>query len=275
MSGLEPLGDAYDMPSQVFAALQRISWEADHHPALIPYLPKGGLMAAVRAVRERLERGPIEVEAADADTGQIRRVTLGPEDFQQALLRPAKGWPAAILSIYHQQYGAWAAEVLRERSRGFTDAALIGPLIDTSLGVTPAREHQLRTDPAGEFLGWWDFDAYIASAASWPSPDVGDAFRMPVVDPTPVVFVSGDWDTSTPIENMQALLPYFPNGRAIVVHRGPHAARALLAEARSPVMDGVLRFLRTGDASDLPVDAALPPMDFTVPAFPAFEGDLS
>lgn len=272
LSGLEPLDHAYDMPSHVFAALQRISWDADRDPALQPYLPAGGLMAAVRDVRERLSQEAIRVDVADRAGDPVRTVTLGAQDFQRALLRPAKAWPATVLSIYHRRYEAWARDVLRERLQPAV-APLIHPLIDTSLGVSAAREHLLLSDPAGDVLGWWDFDAYRASAPIWPSPDVGDAFRTPQVDRTPIVFVSGDWDTATPIENMFGLLPYFPNARAVVVHRGEHSVRAVLAEQASPVIAAVFEFLRTGDLSDLPADAALPPPKFDLPLFPAGEGN--
>lgn len=269
MSGLEPLDHAYDMPSHIFAALQRLAWDADRDPRLAPWLPAGGLMEAVRAIRARLALGPVAVVVRDEVGRQEAEVVLGAEDFQQVLLRPAEVWPATILSIYHTHYEAWARDVVRGRRRGDGKDALIKPLIDTSLGVTPAREHLLRTDPAGDLLGWWDFDAYAASAAAWPSPDVGDSFRTPVLDSTPVVFISGDWDIATPIENMLGLLPYFPNSRAVLVHRGPHAARAILAERRSPVIDAVLEFLRTGELHDLPVSVDLPVPQFDLPDFPA------
>lgn len=274
LSGLEPMDHAYDMPSQVFAALQRISWDADRDPALIPYLPQGGLMTAISEIRARFAQATIDVETTD-DDGVTRTVTLGAGDFQRTLLRPAEAWPAAILSIYHRRYQGWAREVLRERTQGAAGTPLIAPLIDTSLGVTAAREHRLRTDPAGEVLGWWDFDAYCASAAVWPSPDVGDEVRTPVIDRTPVVFICGDWDTATPVENMLEVLPYFPNGRAVIVHRGPHAARAILTERNSPAIDAVLRFLETGDETGLPVDVWLPSPIFQLPEFPAPGGDAS
>ncbi len=265
LSGLEPLDHAYDMPSHVFAALQRIAWDADRDPALAPYLPRGGVTAALQAVRARLAPGAITVPVRDPRDGTRGAVTLGAEDFQRALLRPAEAWPGAVLAIFHRHYQAWATEVLDERTAATAELPLIAPLIDTSLGVTAAREHLLRTDPAGESLGWWDFDAYAASAAVWPSPDVGDGFRTPVVDPTPVVFLSGDWDTATPIENMQGLLPYFPNGRAVLVHRGTHAVRAVLAERKSPVIDRILDFLRTGETDHLPVAITLPAPAFDLP----------
>lgn len=275
LSGLEPLNEAYDMPSHVFAALQRISWDADRDRRLARYLPQDGLMEAVRAVIARFEAKPVEAEVLDGDAVRMRRVVLGLGDVQRALLRPAAAWPAIVLSLYHHHYSPLAAEVLRERLDGHCDASLIAPLIDTSLGVTGARKHQLLTDPACRFLGCWDFDAYLASTSVWPSPDVGDAFRTPVVDQTPVVFIAGDWDTATPIENMFGLLPYFPNGRAIVVHRGSHDARAILAERKSPVIDSVLQFLRSGDPAGLPVETSLSPPPFAVPAIPTFAGDPS
>ena len=77
------------------------------------------------------------------------------------------------------------------------EEAIIGPLIDTSLGVTPRREYLLRNDPAVALLGQWDFDSYLATADIWPSKDVGDEFRNEIISQIPVVFVEGDWDTST------------------------------------------------------------------------------
>jgi pimeloyl-ACP methyl ester carboxylesterase len=262
LSGVEPLGCAYDPASLIFAALQRIAFDAERDPALAPYLPEGGLIEAIRAVRARFAQGAIDV-AVDGCA-----VSLGAEDLQQALLRPAEAWPAMILSLYYAHYEDWAREVMALRRKSAGRDPLNHPLIDTSLGVTPFREHMLRTDPVIDYLGRWDFAAYAASAAVWPSQDVGDAFRTPVLDRTPVVFIGGDWDVATPIENMLNLLPYYPNGRAILVHRGPHAARAMLADRKAAVMDAVLDFLRTGRTDDLPVTVSLPAPAFRCPSFP-------
>lgn len=273
LSGVEPLDQAYDMPSHVFAALQRIAWEADRDAGLKPYLPESGVMGAVRAVRERLARGPVKVEVKDETTGRSQTVTLGPEDFQRAIIRPEgtrppRAWPASILAIYHGHYEDWAREVMGDRGASAAQGGLIGPLIDSSLNVSAEREHLLRTDPAGELLGWWNFDSYIATAPIWASPDVGDAFRTPVVTEVPVLFVQGDWDTSTPVENMLSMLPFFPNSRAILVHRGSHGARYGLFLRQPKVMTAALEFLRAGETRDLPVAASLAAPTFLIPAFP-------
>lgn len=268
LSAVEPLDHGYDMPSHVFAALQRIAFEADRDRGLAPYLPAGGLMAAVRAVRERLAGAPVQVSVPGEKPGEARVVALGLGDFQAALVAHAHDpatWPAFVLSLYHQRYDAWAREVLSQRAAGST--SLIGPLIDTSLGVTPAREHQLRSDPAVDWIGTWGFHAYLGSAQAWPTPDVGDALRTPTPSPIPVLLINGDWDASTPIENTLQILPYFPQGRAIVVHRGQHLGPFRLIQGPPEVVAAAHEFLRSGDMRGLPAELTLPALTFERPGF--------
>ncbi|AFE07188.1 hypothetical protein COCOR_06874 [Corallococcus coralloides DSM 2259] len=273
---VEPLNNGYDMPSHVFAALQRIAYDADRDAGLAPYLPSGGMMEAVRALRQRFAAAPVRVQVRDG-AGQMRAVVLGAEDLQLALTsHTAEGeqWPAFILSLYHGHYEAWAREVIEQRQAGKTK--LIGPLADSSLGTTAAREHQLRTDPAVEWLGTWNFESNIASASDWPTRDMGDALRVPVGSAIPVVFVSGDWDTSTPVENTLGLLPYFPNGHAILVHRAGHDGAFYQLREEPAVRKALYEFLKTGKRVGLPVEVTLPVPRFALPSFaPPARGEPS
>lgn len=267
LSSVEPLDNGYDMPSQVHAALQRIAYDADRDPRLKPYLPRGGLMAAIGELHACFARGPIQVEVGD-DAGQVRSVSLGIGDLQMALLshtQEAGQWPAFILSLYHGHYERWAREVIESRQASPTK--LIGPLADSSLGVTAAREHLLRTDPAIGLLGTWNFQGNIASASDWPTPDMGDGFRKPVRNTMPIVFVHGDWDTSTPIDNTLGLLPYFPDGHAILVHRGGHDGTFYQLRGDAATRQAVYDFLKSGDTDALPVEVSLPSPQFDVPSF--------
>ena len=104
-------------------------------------------------------------------------------------------------------------------------------MIDTSLGVTPQPGiPAAERTPATEFLGHWNFDSYLATADIWPTPDVGDDFRTEVVSHIPVVFVQGDWDTSTPVENLLDVAPYFPKGRLLIAEHGGHGVMEPIAE---------------------------------------------
>lgn len=268
LSSVEPLNNGFDMPSHVFAALQRIAYDADRDPGLAPYLPKGGMMEAIQRLRQRFAAGPIRVKIHDK-SGREQVVVLGAEDLQLALLAhtdEAEHWPAFILSLYYGHYEDWARQTMQDRSAG--PVTLIGPLADSSLGVTAEREHQMRTDPAVDLLGAWNFESNLGSAADWPTPDMGDAVRLPRVTTTPVVFVHGDWDTSTPIENTLGLLPYFPNGHAILVHRAGHDGAFYQLRENPSAKRAVYDFLRTGETTGLPTEAILTTPRFEAPGFP-------
>jgi pimeloyl-ACP methyl ester carboxylesterase len=127
----------------------------------------------------------------------------------------------------------------------------------------------LRGDPATKFIGRFSFDLNLVTADEWPSPDIGDEFRAPVETQTPVVFVQGDWDTSTPIENALALAPYFPNSRTFIVHRGGHISGMVPIAVRHPlVMQQLQEFLKTGKTDGLPVEVTMPARKFALPDIP-------
>lgn len=261
LSGVEPLDCGYDMPSHIYASMRR-HWQAvERDPAFQPYLPPGGIAGAVREIVRRLEKGPLQVTVTEK-SGGTATVTLGRDDF-----RP--GSPAAILAIYHGRYESWAQDVIRQRRarKGSIDP-LIGPLIDTGLAVTPDRRNLLRTDPAIAVLGEWNFDDYMATEEIWPTADVGDEFRREVRNLTPVVFVHGDWDTSTPMENLLHVQPYFPNSHTVLVHQGQHSAYARVRETLPEATAAIMEFIRTGATANLPVQVTVPAGKFAAPDFP-------
>ena len=261
IASAEPLNNGYDMPGHVFAVLQRVAFEAEQDPALRPFIPQGGLIAAARTVRDRFAKGPITVDLPEG------KVVIGLGDYQQALFAKvvnAARWPAFVIDLYHGRYQAWAREVAEGRKAG--TQSLIGPLIDTATGVTATRLAQLESDPALDMLGRWNFAAYTASAGLWPSTDLGDGFRLPVRDETPILFVQGDWDANTPMENLLDLLPWFPNARALIVHRGQHNGPMPLLRDHPDTAAAALRFLREGGMAELPSRVEAVPVKFALPA---------
>lgn len=261
LSGVEPLDNSYDMPSHVWAALMRIGAEAESDPSLRASLPHGGFRQAVDEILARLEAGPVVVRLKSGE-----QVVLGPEDFRLNLVAPASEWPARIIDIHRGRYQDWAEDVAASR-RALTNApaALIGPLIDTSLNVSEARGLRLMSDPAIQYMGAWGFAPSMAAADLWPTPEVQDSLRRPVVNSIPVLFLHGDWDTSTPIENSREIQPFFPNSRLIVVRRGGHGAIYDLADQDPMLFDRILDFLSTGDMTGLPLEIALEVPSFSTP----------
>ena len=261
LSGVEPLDHGYDMPSHVFAAVQRMWRVVDQDERFKPHLPEGGMAEAARVVIERLEREPWQLEFDDPTTGEKTLAgVIGPKDFP---------WndPTQILELYHGHTKRWRTRSKGDRQRPW-NVNLVWPLIDTSLGVTPERRHLLLTDPANRYLGR-DFASFLAMADIWPNPDVGDEFRRPVLSEIPVVFANGNWDTQTPIENTFEIAPFFTNSRVLIAERGGHGVLDNILWELPDVWDELEQFVRTGDMKDIPVRVTLKPSRrFTPPSFP-------
>jgi hypothetical protein len=83
-----------------------------------------------------------------------------------------------------------------------------------------------------------------------------------------VVFAHGDWDTSTPVENVLHVAPYFPNGRILIAAHGEHGVLEPIAEHSSEEFAALLEFVQTGSTAKLPARVTLPAPKFAVPDFP-------
>jgi pimeloyl-ACP methyl ester carboxylesterase len=270
ISGVEPLDLGYDMPSHIYASMRRMWFAAEQDARFKAYLPAGGIAAAVRDIIRRFDQGPLKVTVKDEKSGQDVTVTLGRDDF-----RPNPLEPAQILAIYHRQYEAWAKGIVNRRRAHKSSFALIGPLIDTALAVTPLRRHLLRTDAAIDILGEWNFDDYMATEEIWPTANVGDEFRTEVQQTTPVLFVQGTWDTSTPMENLVTVMPFFVNSRALIVNQGEHGAFARVRRTLPAATAAIMEFVRSGSTANLPSHVTVGAREFRAPDFPAPAGNAT
>ncbi len=256
LSGVEPMNSGYDMPSYVFAAVQRMWRSIDADPRFAAYLPEGGMAEAARVVIERLEQEPLRLQSADGASGYFGTMNF---PWNQ---------PTEILELYHGHTERWVSQlgaVTGEQQQGM---ALIGALIDSSLGTTPERAHRLWTDPAIRYLSRRNFAVYMATANIWPSPDVGDAMRTPELCEIPVVFAQGDWDTQTPLENTFEIAPFFVNSRVIVAERGGHGVFGPIAAQFPEVWAELEEFVVTGDMAGIPGRLRLAPSRrFEPPSF--------
>ena len=167
--------------------------------------------------------------------------------------------PTRILELYHGHTDSLKGIALQSRVGRGHSVPLIGMLIDTSLGTTPERRYRLMTDPATRYLGRDNFAPRLATAELWPSPDVGDDFRTPVLCDIPVVFAQGDWDVKTPLENTFEIAPYFTRSRVLIAERGGHGVLEPIDRQLPEVAAELLEFVATGDLDGIPSRVRLDP----------------
>ena len=261
--GLEGLDHAYDSPTGVLDAISSIYDDTVRHNDSV------GQRAAFRDVlRETLESVP--ADRSTATKTQASSLTV--DDIQGALL--GMGQYSARNRLYLREWFVYINELLsgiyhrampvlhdRVPTANHGDDPLAQYYsIDCGLGISDARRTDIERDPNRPVIGNinWEYDLICPV---WPSVDVGDEFRAPVHDQTPGLFVQGTWDTSTPIRNAEALLPYFPNVRQITVERATHRViDELYMELPDEFRHIVVRFLR-GETIEVPRTMTLPPIE--------------
>jgi len=226
LCAVAPLGKTVPLPTHTLNAAKR-KWKAvEKDPRFTHLLPKGGMQEVAETWLKKLEENPTFTKPGDP-TFVVR--TLGPMDF------PSPFSHNELLACYHGQTAHYSKPREPERHHEI----LINRLIRASNGETEERRNLIKNDPARAMVpSYFSLFAYFEAANDiWPSPDIGDAYRKPVKCEIPVLFVQGDWDDTTPIENTYELAKSFTNHFVQVVEQGDHGQTWF--EAFAP-------FLKTG-----------------------------
>jgi pimeloyl-ACP methyl ester carboxylesterase len=253
LSGVEPINNEFDMPSDVMAAIHRIWKDIDQDERFTPYLPKGGMNELAQSVLNKVEQTPIVVN---------ENMTIGPTHIP---------WtnPSVLLWIYNDNkelYLDWFKKYYAIRSN---QKKLIGLLINSSLGVTKERENQLWADTASRYLGQNKFASLLATKDIWPTPDIGDELRKPVKSNIPVVFLQGDWDLQTPVENTYEIAPYFPNSHVLIAEKGGHGVFGAIKNEHEDIWFEVKEFLQFGDMEGIDKKVQVKPAFLFSDPYPA------
>ncbi len=265
LHGLEGPDHTYDMPSGILNSLANIAAAADTAATLRDWVPGGGLMQALRQVIERLDQEPATVILDDRATGRQDTVTLDGD----AIRAVAKGytggpasWPANVLALYHGDYSGAAQALLRaRRSPGLQTASYF--MLDCGSGISDERLSIMNADTAVAIVGDLEW-SYRVNCPVWGA-DLGNAFRRNFESDIPTMFVHGDRDLSTPLENALELVPYFSSSTFTLVRGGSHAAFAEALRTFPSFRRAVNDFFATGSMTEVPEELVMPPVNWTVP----------
>jgi pimeloyl-ACP methyl ester carboxylesterase len=254
------------MPGDVLGSLSRMAEAADQAPQLRGQIPEGGLLNAFKTVIARVEKDPVTVKAADPASGReqtvlfdawrVRDLAMG-YTGRVAARGGMRTWPADVLALYRGDFTRAAQSLLRPGD-GYATASFF--MLDCASGITPARERKVNADPAAAVLGPINL-AYQAGCPTWKI-DLGNAFRQNFETRIPTVIVYGTWDVSTPQENALELAPFFKQSTLVKVNGGSHGSLDDAMSASEAFRRAMLKFAATGDASGVPPQVDLPPIEW-------------
>jgi pimeloyl-ACP methyl ester carboxylesterase len=266
--GIEGPDHTYDMPSQVLGELAEIARGAEQSPQIAPRIPRGGLLAALETVQKRLAARPVTVNVPW--NGEKVALTISRFDVQRIARRGVHDltnmtWPALIIDMYEGHFEEAARVILEDRAWPIDSAMYF--MMDCASGLSPERLQRIRTNPdeqrAMEIIGDINLD-YFATCDIWGNPDLGPQFRAPLTADTPVLFLQGTWDVSTPFGNAVETASGFRNGTLIGVERGSHFALLDVLRSR-PDLRPLLQGFLVGKAIEAPRSIELPLPGFRVP----------
>jgi pimeloyl-ACP methyl ester carboxylesterase len=263
LRGLEGPDNTYDHPHGLAKALERIAAAADTSAALKGMIPPGGLYKAFKDVIARVEKQPVMVTLTDSATKKTQTVRVDADVVRALAMTGARNWPAMVLALHQGDYTA-AARIAGRRGApsGIQTASYY--MLDCGSGISKERDAAMLSDPAVRIIGERNAEYRIACPI-WSS-DNGDAFRTYFDTNIPTVFVQGDWDTSTPIENAYELAPHFKNLHFVVVKGGSHGSLAEAVSVSDVFRREMVEWFATGDTTNLPKEVALQPVKWVMPA---------
>lgn len=208
----------------------------------------------VRAVTERVRRGPVEVSYTDAEAGRVTlslsRGTVA-ETVRKMLYAP--GTASRVPFVIHRAAaGDWAplasAAVSDRRMMGDAGWGLFlsvtctedAPYVDTLAA---------RATNSTTLLGAYRVRQQADACRGWPRGRLPAGYRGPVRSAVPALILAGEMDPATPPHWADSAAAGLPNAVRIVI---PHAAHGYHGMPGADCIDPlVVAFILAGDARGL------------------------
>jgi pimeloyl-ACP methyl ester carboxylesterase len=240
------------LPSQLDRSLARLAEVVADDPVVGAEMPD--LVASMRAAVETLRDEPLVVTIENPRDGRPLELPVGPFGFQLALVADLADTsdlpviPRLIRSV-EERDPTMLASFVGKRVDQFARVPLLMLCARAASGASEERWELIRSEAKTSPFGLARCMFSPEIDAAFGDIDVGDAHRTPVTSDVPVLFVSGELDAATPVEQAEAVRAGFPRSGHVIVQYAGH--EDLMSDPE--VREHMLAFL----AGDAPADARI------------------
>jgi pimeloyl-ACP methyl ester carboxylesterase len=273
MAGVEGPSHTYKLPSAIDRQLGLVVARAKADPKVSARVPD--LARALHDLDRSLAREPLVVEIEAGETKQKVKVAIGSFDMRRMVSALIGGNPEYLPTLVYNagrrntsdpSVQLVARYLYGERTGSIGSAMSIS--MDCASGASPERLARIRREAARTFLGASIDFPFPEICAGWPSVDLGERFRAPVVSRVPVLFISGTLDARTPPSNAEEVARGFPAAVHLVVDGAAHSDPLFLSSPA--IKDVMLEFLsgRRPSTTRLVVPLTFLPLDAAPSASP-------
>lgn len=261
LAGIEGPDDTYKLPSDQQTLIEDIARLAAHDANVRERVPD--LMKSMTNVLHELEKSPKSVSLTDPSTGQSTTIVLGPLDFQtivaDMLFAPENfaGLPGFVSRL---ERGDWMTLALPAAAQRISRApSIMSVAMDCSAGITEERRRVIASEAKRTLLGDAINIPFPEVCVAVDVPDLGDAYRGPLVTDVPVLMISGTLDGRTRPRQAEEARRTMPNAQHLIIEGAGHSDPLFLSSPK--ILEAMKAFLRGEPLPERVI--TLPPMQFS------------
>ena len=199
------------------------------------------------------DNGPVSAEVSHPETGERDTVLITKGVFADGIrhilytVRRAREIPMIVNAAARGDFSPFALRELGQ-TIGYDNGLSIGMFLTVTCSedVQFIRDAEVVSETDGTFFGDYRVRRQRSACTHWNLGDIDESYMEPVRVTTPVLLLSGQYDTATPYEGAEWVAQYMPNSLHVITPNESHSFANLGCELR--IMN---EFLISGSVSDI------------------------
>jgi pimeloyl-ACP methyl ester carboxylesterase len=240
LAGIEGPDDTYKLPSDQQILMEEIARQVAHQGK------NPDLLLSIAKLLHELEVRPKSVELTHPKTGEKRTFVMGKLDLQRQLAdmlfapETFAKMPEFVASLEKGDWTPLAMAAVENRIPPLP--SMMSVAMDCASGISAERRQRIAAEAKLTLLGDAVNVPFPEICEGLNIPDLGDAFRGPLVTDIPALLISGTLDGRTRPRQAEELRRTMPNAVTLIIEGAGHSDPLFLSSPK--ILETMKAFLR-------------------------------